>query len=107
MDYRYSPDDYQASDEVGLLRVLTPFDSGDHPAFVLEDIRNDAYCGQCGKPAVEWPNEVRGWIGGNYRPAVVFCADLYCATCQPHSFDDFSGERVLTVTGEVDHDTPE
>ena len=107
MDYRYSEDDYQMSDEHGLLRVMTPFDSGDHPAFVLENVsENDTYCGQCGRNGEDFPNAVKGWTGNNYRPAVMFQADIYCAYCHPYSYDDHTGERVTTIDGEVDHDTP-
>ena len=75
-------------------------DSDRNPMFVLERIGN-VNCGTCGIDVEDFPNEVRGWMGNNHRPAVVFQADIHCATCQPYSYDDHTLELLHTLTGEA------
>lgn len=79
-------------------QIEAPFDSGDYPKSVLvqgDDISADTTCDECQRPAEEWP-AVRGGWG---VPAAMYQAALYCAGCMPLAYDEYTGERVSTLTG--------
>lgn len=76
-------------------------DSDRNPMFVLERLGNLDYvtCDGCGRDLTDFPNDVRGWIGGNYRPAAIYRAAVWCSDCQPYSYDDHTLELLDTLTG--------
>lgn len=75
-------------------------DSDRNPMFVLERIDNETFCDGCGMRIHDFPNDVRGWMDGNYRPAVIYQAAVWCANCQPYSYDDHTLALLTTVDGE-------
>lgn len=78
-------------------KVDAPVDSGEYPVNVFlqgDDYDESSYCGYCLKPAPFWPGA--GRMGA---PGAIFQADLWCADCQPRSYEAESGELVDTLTG--------
>lgn len=83
------------------LQIEAPFDSGDAPkAFLSQNVtdQESMYCGECGRVAYHWPESgnAPSWC----RAGATYQADTYCADCMPLSYDEYSGERVSTLTGE-------
>lgn len=83
-------------------RIEAPFDSDDYPKSVLiqliqgDEIESE-HCDLCGRVANDWPTVPYGWG----VPAAMFQAALYCASCVPFSYDEGTGERVNTLTGDA------
>ena len=80
-------------------RIEAPFDSGDYPKGILlnQDEVDSSYCDTCGAPAEEWADNYPS-VGG--RPCAIFAAALYCATCQPYSYEENNGLLMHTLSGE-------
>ena len=83
-----------------MVRISAPFDSDQHPKAILlqgDDIA-ESNCGQCGTPAKDWPHQATRH--GDSRPGVMFQAELFCAGCRGYAFDEHTGQRVESFTGE-------
>lgn len=83
------------------LEIEAPFDSGDAPKAILLQSNDDiaaSQCDDCGRPAEDWPRGDNCYSFS--RPGAMYRAALYCADCMPHSYDEYTGQRVSTFTGE-------
>ncbi len=89
-----------------MVKINAPFDSDQHPKAILlqgDDIYG-SYCGRCGTPAHDWPRQVARHPRS--RPGVMFQAELFCSSCYTWAFDEHTGERVDSYTGEPDGGRP-
>jgi hypothetical protein len=82
--------------DTSAVQIEAPFDSNDFPKSVLLNTEDDNHCGECHKPASEFP---RFWYVSMVG-AAMFKADIYCADCVPFSYNETLGYRVNTLTGE-------
>ena len=87
--------------DVSAPSIEAPFDSDTAPKAIFEPFDNDHSCGKCGRAIIDWPYNRGGrqYVGAN-RPAAMYRADIYCADCLPFAYDEYTGRRVLTLTGE-------
>lgn len=82
--------------------IEAPFDSGDFPKSILlpGDDLYDTRCGgfSCNAHVSDWPDAGAQSAGG--KPGAMYQADIYCSDCLPISYDEYTGKRVRTLTGE-------
>ena len=86
-----------------MVKINAPFDSDQHPKAILlqrEDEIAESYCGQCHTPTIDWPYQATRH--GDNRPGVMFQAELFCTGCKTWAWDEHTGERVISFTGEPD-----
>ncbi len=86
-----------------MVKINAPFDSDQYPKAILLQSEDDiavSYCGQCHHPAEDWPRQVARHPRS--RPGVMFQAELFCSACKTWAWDEHTGERVNSYTGEPD-----
>ncbi len=85
-----------------MVRISAPFDSDQYPKAILlmgNDFDKDK-CGQCHIPTEDWPWSTTLHRFG--RPGVMFQGEVFCTDCKIWAWDENTGERVHSFSGELD-----